>query len=115
MVMFAKTLIWKVLSITLFLGWATFRDGSGRADSPEEFRSGAFAMENMPSDERAGGFRRSLLLIGAAGLVAGLLSFGLGEMTYGFFAPDSVPQPLGGGTVMRPSLATIATADSRNS
>jgi hypothetical protein len=72
-------------------------------------------MENPRGDETAGGFRRSLLLIGAAGLVAGLMGFGIGEITYGSFSPELVPQPLGGGQVMRPNLQTIAVADSRNS
>jgi hypothetical protein len=59
--------------------------------------------------------RHPHLTIGAAGLLAGLLSYGLGEMTHEFFAPKEVAQPLGGGEVMRPTLETIAVADSRNS
>jgi len=72
-------------------------------------------MKNPRSDETSGRSGRTLLSIGAAGLVAGLLGFGLGEITYETFSPEQVPQPLGGGQVMRPTLETIATADSRNS
>ena len=35
-------------------------------------------------------------------------------MIYGLFRPEAVPQPLGGGQVMRPTLETVARAASRN-
>jgi hypothetical protein len=66
-------------------------------------------------DAAPGPSGRSLLTIGAAGLLAGLLSFGLGELAYECFLPEEVPQPLGGGMAMRPTRETVARADSRNS
>lgn len=63
-----------------------------------------------------GGFltNRALARLGAAGLLAGLLAFGLGEATWDRFAPENVPQALGSGQVMRPTLETVAKAESRN-
>lgn len=55
------------------------------------------------------------LEIGAAGLVAGLLAFVLGELTHEFFPTEEVAVALGAGRVMRPTLETIARADARNS
>jgi hypothetical protein len=58
---------------------------------------------------------RPLIEIAAAGLVAGLIAFGLGELVYGRFAPELVGQSLGGNQVMRPTLETKAASDARNS
>jgi len=72
-------------------------------------------MVDPSSDAPPGLSWRPLLTIVAAGLLAGLLDFGLGEMTYEFFLPEVVAQPLGGAVSMRPTLETVARADSRNS
>lgn len=72
-------------------------------------------MASPLGEETAGPVGRPLAAIGAAGLLAGLLSFGLGEAIYGFFEPEEVSQPLGGAKVLRPTLETVATADARNS
>src|SRR4051794_23446911 len=80
----------------------------------ENQRSGTSGMVHL---FRVAGSRpgwRVATWIGSAGLLAGLVSFGLGEMIYGFFRPEAVPQPLGGGQVMRPTLETVARAASRN-
>jgi hypothetical protein len=58
---------------------------------------------------------RPLIEIAAAGLLAGLIAFGLGELVYGRFAPELVGQSLGGNQVMRPTLETKAASDARNS
>lgn len=49
-----------------------------------------------------------------AGLVSGLLAFGLGEALHDWFAPKLVPQMLSGAEVMRPTHQTLATAAARN-
>jgi hypothetical protein len=67
------------------------------------------------SHPTSGPSRYASLVIGAAGLLAGLIAFGLGEMTYGYFAPEDVPQAVGGGQVLRPTLETQAVASARNS
>jgi hypothetical protein len=54
------------------------------------------------------------LLAVLAGLVSGLVGFGLGEAFYGFFVPEAVPQMLSGAQVMLPSFGTHAIADARN-
>jgi hypothetical protein len=59
--------------------------------------------------------RRASLSVGVAGLLAGFVGFGLGELAYECFSPENVSQPLGGAQVMRPTLATIARAASQNS
>jgi hypothetical protein len=58
---------------------------------------------------------RPLIVIAAAGLLAGLIAFGLGELVYGRFAPELVAQRMGGIEVMRPTLETKAVSDARNS
>lgn len=72
-------------------------------------------MANPPEEAGSRPGRRILMEIGAAGLLAGLLGFGLGEWTSGFFPVEQVGVALGGGTVMRPTLETIARADMKNS
>ena len=59
--------------------------------------------------------QRPLIEIAAAGLLAGLIAFGLGEVIYGRFAPELVGQSVGGNQVMRPTLETKAASDARNS
>jgi hypothetical protein len=57
---------------------------------------------------------RPLIAIAAAGLLAGLGAFGLGELAYGRFSPELVPQAMGGGQIMRPTMETKAASDARN-
>src|SRR5262249_26437846 len=96
--------------------YARRRGGSGRVPRiSDDLRSGALRVVDPLGDSTPGTSRPSLPTLVAAGVLAGLLAFGLGEMTYGFFPPKAVPQPLGGGQVLRPTLETIAAADSRNS
>lgn len=72
-------------------------------------------MTRTHSDPASGLRRRARLGIGAAGLLAGLIAFGLGEWGHDYFSAEGVPQALSGNTVIRPTLQTIAVADSRNS
>ncbi len=50
-----------------------------------------------------------------AGLVAGLLGFGLGEMSYETFPPQRVPHNIQGSTVLLPSLETQLIATTKTS
>lgn len=72
-------------------------------------------MANPPEVEGSRPGRRILLVIGATGILAGILAFGLGEWTSAFFPVEQAGVPLGGGTVMRPTMETIARADMKNS
>ena len=72
-------------------------------------------MANQLSDAPSGPFLRPVALIAAAGLLAGLIAFGLGELVYGRFSPELVGQSVGGNQVMRPTLETKAVSDARNS
>jgi hypothetical protein len=72
-------------------------------------------MANELSDAPSGPFLRPVALIVAAGLLAGLTAFGLGELVYGRFKAELVGQSLGGNQVMRPTLETKAVSDARNS
>jgi hypothetical protein len=72
-------------------------------------------MANQQSDAPSGPILRPVALIAAAGLLAGLTAFGLGELVYGRFVPELVAQNLGGNQVMRPTLETLAASDARNS
>jgi hypothetical protein len=49
-----------------------------------------------------------------AGLIAGVVAFGLGEAVDQWHAPELVPQNLSGGEVMVETFETIAEADARN-
>jgi hypothetical protein len=49
-----------------------------------------------------------------AGLLAGLLAFGLGEALLDYFPPQNVPQTLSGAVVMRPTVQTIDVAEGKN-
>jgi hypothetical protein len=72
-------------------------------------------MADQLSDASAVRSLRPLIEIAAAGLLAGLIAFGLGELIYGRFAPELVGQSVGGNQVMRPTLETKAASDARNS
>jgi hypothetical protein len=72
-------------------------------------------MVDQLSDASAVRTLRPLIEIAAAGLLAGLIAFGLGELIYGRFAPELVGQSVGGNQVMRPTLETKAASDARNS
>ena len=72
-------------------------------------------MVDQLSDASAVRTLRPLIEIAAAGLLAGLIAFGLGELIYGRFAPELVGQSVGGNQVMRPTMETKAASDARNS
>jgi hypothetical protein len=55
------------------------------------------------------------LLALAAGLIAGLAAFGLGEVVYGWFPAEGVPQMLGGAAVTMPTVETNTVAATKNS
>jgi hypothetical protein len=78
-------------------------------------RPEVFMMVDQLSDASAVRSLRPLIEIAAAGLLAGLIAFGLGELIYGRFAPELVGQSVGGNQVMRPTLETKAASDARNS
>jgi hypothetical protein len=72
-------------------------------------------MVDQLSDASAVRSLRPLIEIAAAGLLAGLIAFGLGELIYGRFPPELVSQSVGGNQVLRPTLETKAASDARNS
>jgi hypothetical protein len=78
-------------------------------------RPEVFMMVDQLSDASAVRSLRPLIEIAAAGLLAGLIAFGLGELIYGRFAPELVGQSVGGNQVMRPTMETKAASDARNS
>src|SRR4051794_17953509 len=67
-----------------------------------------------PGGEVAGRFHPGSLAL-AAGLIVGLAAFGLGEVFYGWFPPEGVPQMLGGAQVMSPTVETNTVAATKNS
>ena len=67
-----------------------------------------------PAGENGGLFHPGLLALAAA-VIAGLATFGLGEVFYGWFPPEGVPQMLGGAAVTTPTVETTIVADTRNS
>jgi hypothetical protein len=67
-----------------------------------------------PRGENAG-LIRPRLLASLAGLIVGLVAFGLGEIFYDWYPPAGVPQMLGGASVTTPTVETVIVADTRNS
>jgi hypothetical protein len=75
-------------------------------DSP-----GAPPMSGATAGARGG---RAPWLLASAGLVAGLMAFGLGEATYGIVPTQKVQQVMGGSRVMLPNQKTSIVADAAN-
>jgi hypothetical protein len=71
-------------------------------------------MADQLSDAPSGPSPPPMAAIAAAGLLAGLIAFGLGELVYGRFTPELVRQSVGGNQVMRPTTETQAVSDARN-
>jgi hypothetical protein len=78
-------------------------------------RPEVFKMVDQLSDASSAHSLRRLIEIAAAGLLAGLIAFGLGELVYRHFDPELVAHALGGNQVMRPTMETKAASDARNS
>jgi hypothetical protein len=57
-------------------------------------------------------YPRSLALI--AGLVSGVLAFGLGKAAHDSFPPELVPKMLSGSEVLKPTLETLSIAEAKN-
>jgi hypothetical protein len=71
-------------------------------------------MADQLSDAPSGPSLPSMAAIAAAGLLAGLIAFGLGEMVYGLFKPALVVQTVGGAAMIRPTTGTQAVSNARN-
>jgi hypothetical protein len=85
----------------------TASDGPGRDDGPQN----VFTAPANRTESRA--YRTGWLVI-LAGLISGLLAFGLGELLYRHIQPARVPRDLMGTTIMVPTPETEAVAATKN-
>ena len=83
------------------------------ADSAPNGRVVSDALPEPEVGERHLSTTRWLLVL--AGLVAGLVAFGIGEVIYNIIPPELVVHDVSGNKVMLPTLATLIVAATKNS